>query len=268
MADREQDVAAGDLVDGVAVVHVVDVLAVDDVGTGELVFRGGVDVIGGVPLPHERARRRDLLDLAVGDRLVRPRRRCDVQPGEVVAVLDRIRQDESVPVRQCEHVVEVGGGTGGGDVVDHLIATDVVHVVLAVGVDAVPGRHRAWYATRLLPNGLTSSADLPAGVRLYQTGVPRVSRIIVNDEGPRFAVTYQPGVGAPALGWGVAFTVGKSCGRQRIQVRADRPSAPVASSTAAWSSTRPTACEREALGEVVVGTRAVPCLRALLTRRS
>src|SRR5690349_11457279 len=70
---------------------------------------------------------------------------------------------------------------------------------------------------------------------------------------PRFAVTYQPGVGAPASGWNVGFTVGKSCGRQRIHVWADRPSGPVASSTAAWSSASPTAFDSDALGAVAVG---------------
>src|SRR3954451_22567273 len=77
---------------------------------------------------------------------------------------------------------------------------------------------------------------------------------------PRLAVTYQPGVGAPASGWNVAFTVGKSCGRQRIHVCAERPSAPVASSTAAWSSARGTAFDSDALGAVMLGRtiRTVP----------
>ena len=79
---------------------------------------------------------------------------------------------------------------------------------------------------------------------------------------------YQPGLGAPAAGWGVAVRGGKSLGRQRTQYRAAAPFGSVASTSAAWFSSRSTVAVWEALGSVVVGaTRAtVPPGTALMVK--
>src|SRR3954451_17676291 len=95
-------------------------------------------------------------------------------------------------------------------------------------------------ATVFFPRGVTLSAVLTVA-RLYQTGVPCVSRIIANEAVlcvPRSDVRYQPGDGVPAAGCGITAIGGKSCGRQRIQYSASSPFAFVASTTAAWFSVR------------------------------
>ena len=66
-------------------------------------------------------------------------------------------------------------------------------------------------------------------------------------------VTYQPGVGEPAAGWSVTLIGGKSCGRQRIQYRADWACALVASTITAWFSLRVTGVDCEGLGCVATG---------------
>src|SRR3954452_11704862 len=110
-------------------------------------------------------------------------------------------------------------------------------------------------ATRFLPKNFTS-VGTPVVPFLYQTGVPLVSRIIAYDAATafgKFAVRYQPGVGAPAAGCRVALIVGKSCGKQRIQYCADCPCAFVASTIAPLFSVRFTGFDCDGLGAVEIG---------------
>src|SRR5262249_60031968 len=91
----------------------------------------------------------------------------------------------------------------------------------------------------------------------YQTAVPFPSTIMANFPDPVatnvLSIKYQPGAGLPTSGCALADTIGKSCGRQRIQNCSVNPLASFACTTAASSSASATVTLSDGAHAVVMG---------------
>src|SRR5215472_16174268 len=109
----------------------------------------------------------------------------------------------------------------------------------------------------IVESGSGSTITAAPDVRWYQTGVPLPSTIMANFPDPVatnvLSIKYQPGAGLPTSGCALADTIGKSCGRQRIQNCSVNPLASFACTTAASSSVSATVTLSDGAHAVVMG---------------